>query len=295
MSLASQPFPGAPPEQAPWCDLRCTFSGDSASTTVPAIWTTRWSDGALTQKLWDSTKRRTTSSLNVGGLLVSSLTVVAVSTLSRMNQDSIKYKRYLLKALAVTAFVGMGIGVDLTLVGKDVIRLLLGPGWDEAGRIFTFFGPGIGIMLLYGTHSWIHLSIGKPDRWFRWGVGEFAVYGAALSAGTAVGAGWNRCSLDCVLLDSNDSRPVVCGETHSVWDWSSTRRRMEIHCRIPARGLGVSRNSWTIPIVYRANGRRGVGYPDRDDILGVHSNLLGSGRRIAPRLRTSLSDHATLA
>jgi O-antigen/teichoic acid export membrane protein len=112
-----------------------------------------------------------------GGLLVSSLTVVAVSALSRMNQDSIKYKRYLLSALGLTAFVGMGIGVDLTLVGKDVIRLLLGPAWDEAGRIFTFFGPGIGIMLLYGTHSWIHLSIGKPDRWFRWGIVEFVFTG----------------------------------------------------------------------------------------------------------------------
>ena len=112
-----------------------------------------------------------------GGLLVSSLTVVAVSALSRVSRDSIQYKRYLLSALAVTAFVGMGIGADLTLVGKDVIRLLLGPAWDEAGRIFTFFGPGIGIMLLYGTHSWIHLSIGKPDRWFRWGIVEFAFTG----------------------------------------------------------------------------------------------------------------------
>jgi PST family polysaccharide transporter len=112
-----------------------------------------------------------------GGLLVSSLTTVAVSALSRLNRDSLQYKRYLLSALAVTAFVGMGIGADLTLVGKDVIRLLLGPAWAPAGRIFTFFGPGIGIMLLYGTHSWIHLSIGKPDRWFRWGIVEFAFTG----------------------------------------------------------------------------------------------------------------------
>ena len=28
-------------------------------------------------------------------------------------------------------------------------------------------------MLLYNTHGWIHLSIGRPDRWFRWGVIEF--------------------------------------------------------------------------------------------------------------------------
>src|SRR6266478_8355865 len=106
--------------------------------------------------------------------LVSPLTAVAVAALSRLNQNSVQYKRYLLSSLGVVAFVGMGLGVDLTLVGKDVIRLLLGPGWEESGRIFTYFGPGIGIMLLYGTHGWIHLSIGTADRWFRWGIVEFA-------------------------------------------------------------------------------------------------------------------------
>jgi len=112
-----------------------------------------------------------------GGLLVSSLTTVAVSALSRLNRDSVQYTRCLLSALAVTAFVGMGIGANLTLVGKDVIRLLLGARWEPAGRIFTFFGPGIGIMLLYGTHSWIHLSIGRPGRWLCWGIVEFAFTG----------------------------------------------------------------------------------------------------------------------
>lgn len=109
------------------------------------------------------------------GQLVSPLSNVAVSALSRLNQDSVRYRRYLLNTLAVTALVGMGLGAELTLVGKDVIRLLLGPGWEESGRIFTYFGPGIGIMFLYSTHGWIHLSIGKANRWFRWGVVEFFV------------------------------------------------------------------------------------------------------------------------
>lgn len=106
--------------------------------------------------------------------LVAPLSNVAVSALSRLSSNSAEYRRHLLNTLAVMAFVGMGVGADLTLVGKDVIRLLLGPGWEESGRIFTFFGPGIGIMLLYGTHGWIHLSIGRADRWFRWGILEFA-------------------------------------------------------------------------------------------------------------------------
>jgi len=110
-------------------------------------------------------------------LFVNSLTNVAVSALSRLNRDSHQYRRYLLTALSLAAFLGMGLGADLTLVGKDVIRLLLGPAWEPAGRVFTFFGPGIGVMFIYGTHGWIHLSIGRADRWFRWTILEFAVTG----------------------------------------------------------------------------------------------------------------------
>lgn len=107
--------------------------------------------------------------------LVAPLNSVAVSALSRLNRDPAQYRRYFLSAVAVMAFVGMGLAGDLTLVGRHVIRLLLGPSWEPAGQIFTFFAPGIGVMLLLGMTGWIHLSIGRPDRWVRWGVVEFAV------------------------------------------------------------------------------------------------------------------------
>jgi len=103
------------------------------------------------------------------------LTNVAVSALSRLRGDLAKYTRYLLRAAALVAFVGMALSADLTLVGKDVIRLLLGPGWEPAGYMMNFFGPGIGIMLLYYMHGWIHLSIGRADRWFRWGMIEAGI------------------------------------------------------------------------------------------------------------------------
>jgi glycosyltransferase involved in cell wall biosynthesis/O-antigen/teichoic acid export membrane protein len=106
---------------------------------------------------------------------VHSLTLVFVSALRRVKRDSDEYRSSLLGALTVMTFFGMGLGADLTLVGKDLIRVLLGPGWEESGRIFTFFGPGVGAMIVYYTHGWIHLSIGRADRWFRWGIIEFAV------------------------------------------------------------------------------------------------------------------------
>jgi O-antigen/teichoic acid export membrane protein len=105
--------------------------------------------------------------------LAAPLSGVVVSTLSRVSGDSEQFQRYFLRAIAVLALVGMGVGADFALVGKDLIRFLLGPGWEEAGRIFSLFGPGIGVMLLYGTHGWIHLSIGRPERWLRWALMEF--------------------------------------------------------------------------------------------------------------------------
>jgi len=120
--------------------------------------------------------------------LSTGLTIVAVSALSRLRSDWVQYRRYLLSAIGVTAFVGMGLGADLTLVGNDLILVLLGPKWQESGRIFTLFGPGIGIMLLYSTHIWIHLSIGRADRWFRWGLIDLVVTVLFLLVGLRWGA-----------------------------------------------------------------------------------------------------------
>jgi len=109
------------------------------------------------------------------GQLTAPLTNVAVAALSRFNPRSTQYKQHLLGSLSVMAFVGMGLSAGFALTGQDMIRLLLGPGWESAGRIFTFFAPGIGIMLIYYMHSWIHLSIGRADRWLVWGFVEVIV------------------------------------------------------------------------------------------------------------------------
>ena len=100
---------------------------------------------------------------------------VVLSTLSRLERGSVQYRRYFLNGLSILAFIGMGAGAYLTLAGRDLIRLLLGAKWGPAGEIFTYFGPGIGIMLIYLTNGTLHLSLGRADRWFRWVIVEFAV------------------------------------------------------------------------------------------------------------------------
>jgi O-antigen/teichoic acid export membrane protein len=105
------------------------------------------------------------------------LYAVAVPTLSRLTGEPETYRRYVLRTLSTLALIGMGLGGVMTLIGKELILLLLGPKWTESGKIFAFFGPGIGVMLIYVTHGWIHLSLGRADRWLGWGVAEFVVTG----------------------------------------------------------------------------------------------------------------------
>lgn len=107
--------------------------------------------------------------------LTAPITNVAVSALSRFDPRSLRYRQHLLSALSVTAFVGMALSAEFALVGKDLIRVLLGAGWEPSGQIFSFFAPGIGATVLYAAHGWIHLSIGRADRWLRWGFVEVVV------------------------------------------------------------------------------------------------------------------------
>lgn len=97
---------------------------------------------------------------------------VALSAFSRVQNDPARMRRHLGSLLEMVAFVGMGVGAVLTLIGTDLVRVVLGPKWVESGLIFVLFGPGIGVMLLNSTIGWIHVSIGKPERWFRWAVVE---------------------------------------------------------------------------------------------------------------------------
>jgi len=119
--------------------------------------------------------------------LTSPLTGVALAGLSRLREEPDKYQRNYLKVFSFVAFVGFGLSALLTVTGKDLVRLLLGPKWDEAGRLLVYFGPGTGIMLIYSTNSWLHLSLGRADRWFRWGVFEMVATSSLVIVGLLLG------------------------------------------------------------------------------------------------------------
>jgi PST family polysaccharide transporter len=122
------------------------------------------------------------------GQILTPLHSVTVAAFSRVSNDREKYYNSYLSMISILAFVGMPLSAALTITGKDLVLLFLGPQWDEAGQIFCAFGPSIGVAILYITHSWLHLSLGTPDRWFRWGIVAFIVTALCFIIGLRFGA-----------------------------------------------------------------------------------------------------------
>ena len=100
---------------------------------------------------------------------------VIISTLSRLRSDPIRYKRYVYKLLSVLAFLCMPASMLLTIVGRDLIIMMLGANWEDAGKAISVLGPGVGMLVLYNLHSWIHISLGNARRLFRWGLFSLVV------------------------------------------------------------------------------------------------------------------------
>jgi O-antigen/teichoic acid export membrane protein len=104
------------------------------------------------------------------GQLLTPLHSVALATLSRLKDDRQTFCRYFRKAVATVAVLGVCAAVLLMISASDVIHILLGAEWKVAGQVLTALSPGIGALLIYETHSWLHLSLGTPGRWLRWNI-----------------------------------------------------------------------------------------------------------------------------
>lgn len=105
-----------------------------------------------------------------GGQLSMSIFHVAVATLSKLREDPPKFRRYYLSAISSISFVGMPMSGFMVVVSRDLIYLILGPQWGRAVPLFSILGLAAGMYLLASTHGWLHVSLGRADRWMRWGV-----------------------------------------------------------------------------------------------------------------------------
>jgi len=107
--------------------------------------------------------------------LTMSLHQVAVTTLSKLRSEPEKYKRYYLNAVSIISFLGMPVCAFLGSVSQELILFLLGPKWIQSAGLFFLLTISGGVHIVYSTQEWLHVSLGRADRWLRWGIVAFVV------------------------------------------------------------------------------------------------------------------------
>ena len=98
------------------------------------------------------------------------LASVAIPTLSTLADDPPKYQSYYLKMISFITFISTPLIVFFIICSDDIILLLLGEKWFEAGKIFSVLGIAALIQPLYHTQGQLHISSGRSDRFLKWGI-----------------------------------------------------------------------------------------------------------------------------
>jgi polysaccharide transporter, PST family len=107
---------------------------------------------------------------NAIGVTGSPLHNVATATLTKLRAERDALRRAWSTALSSLAFFAAPAFAVLAVVGQDLVVLLLGAKWRTAGTILSILALRGPAQAVAGTHSWLHVAAGRPDRWRHWGV-----------------------------------------------------------------------------------------------------------------------------
>jgi PST family polysaccharide transporter len=89
---------------------------------------------------------------------------VALSALSRLQNDPHRLKNYFLKGYSLVLALTLPITMACALFAEDIIFVFLGPKWMSAAIIFRLLTPVILVFALINPLGWLLISTGKIGR-----------------------------------------------------------------------------------------------------------------------------------
>jgi len=95
---------------------------------------------------------------------------VAFPTLSRLQNDPVRLKRYFLKGYSLVLALTVPLTISGALFASDLIPVVLGPKWHDAIPIFRLLTPTMLIIAIINPLIWLVLSQGMVGRSFRVGL-----------------------------------------------------------------------------------------------------------------------------
>jgi O-antigen/teichoic acid export membrane protein len=90
--------------------------------------------------------------------------VVAISALSRLQNDALRLNSYFLKSYTLTVALTVPITIFSALFAEDIVHVVLGPKWDEAIAPFRNLTPTILVFSILNPTYWLMVSTGRHLR-----------------------------------------------------------------------------------------------------------------------------------
>jgi O-antigen/teichoic acid export membrane protein len=115
------------------------------------------------------------------------LHIVGSAALGKLQSNHAAIQEKYEAALSALAFFVMPAAVILSVTGQDTVVILMGEKWRVAGSLMSIIALRGVFQVIEGSQGWLHLSLGKPNRWKNWGIVSAIVQVAAILAGLPFG------------------------------------------------------------------------------------------------------------
>lgn len=96
--------------------------------------------------------------------LNSPVSAAAMPALSRLQNDPERFKQFYLKGISYLTFFGMPLVVFCFIAAEEIIRIVLGPGWEGSVPIFRALAPAALLGTFNVATGWIFVPLGRTDR-----------------------------------------------------------------------------------------------------------------------------------
>jgi len=116
------------------------------------------------------------------------LASVAIPTLSRLQDDPARYRRYYCNAMSLLAYVATPFIVGMIVLSDEVIAIVLGNQWMEAGRLFRVLAIAALGQPAAAANGWVYISLGRARRLLAWGLISMPIFAAGFVVGLRWGA-----------------------------------------------------------------------------------------------------------
>jgi PST family polysaccharide transporter len=108
-------------------------------------------------------------------------------TLSKLQSNIFALRQKYEAGLCTMCFFMMPAAAILSVTAQDLVVILLGQTWRPAGALLAILALRGIFQAVEGSNGWLHLSLGRVDRWKNWGLISTVVQVVAVACGLPFG------------------------------------------------------------------------------------------------------------